>query len=82
MRLLFFGKLGDAAGGREHNFELPEDVSTITELIKTLSDENPALGAAIAGTCVQFVVNNNIVTSDAAISNGDEIGFLPPVSGG
>ncbi len=81
-RLLFFGKLGDLAGGRLRDQVLPEGVTTVGQLIYALGMEDPTLGEALLAPSIRFVVNENMAAGDAAISDVDEIAFLPPVSGG
>jgi len=81
-RLLFFGKLGDLAGGRLRDQALPEGVSTVAQLISALGKDDPALGEALLAPSIRFAVNENMAAGDAAIRDSDEIAFLPPVSGG
>ncbi|MEO1241930.1 MAG: MoaD/ThiS family protein [Pseudomonadota bacterium] len=81
-RLLFFGKLGDLAGGRMREQSLPKDVVTIDQLIAVITADDAALGEALAAPSVRFIVNEKMADAGGAISDGDEIAFLPPVSGG
>lgn len=81
-RLLFFGKLGDLAGGRVRDGALPEGVTTVAQLISALGKDDPTLGEALLAPSTRFVVNEHIVAGDAVVGDGDEIAFLPPVSGG
>lgn len=82
VRLLFFGKLGDLAGGRAHNWALPADVRKISGLINAIATEDKTLGDALKARSVRVVVNEKVAERDAAIADGDEIAFLPPASGG
>ena len=81
-RILFFGKLADAAGGRSRDVQLEPDTQTIDDLVSVLSASEAALAAALTESSVRFIVNEMIASRDAAISDADEIAFLPPVSGG
>ncbi|MEX6634311.1 MoaD/ThiS family protein [Hyphococcus lacteus] len=81
-RLLFFGKLGDLAGGRERKIPLPAGVNTLNDLIKAIEKDDHVLGNAIGEISVRYVINENIVDRFQTINECDEIGFLPPVSGG
>jgi sulfur-carrier protein len=81
-RLLFFGKLGDLAGGRLREWTLSPGVETVAQLIAAIKETDPVLGAAFSETSVRFIVNEQIVPADKTIVNDDEIAFLPPVSGG
>ena len=65
----------------------PETVSeTVDErwsaLRDLLSREDAALGEALAGRGVQAAVNKALTRGDIALHAGDEIAFLPPMSGG
>jgi molybdopterin converting factor small subunit len=81
-RILFFGRLADIAGGRERAFALsgPIDVSA---LIAALTADAPELGAALAAPSVRVAINRQIARGrEGRAAPGDEIAFLPPVSGG
>ncbi|PQA86904.1 MoaD/ThiS family protein [Hyphococcus luteus] len=81
-RLLFFGKLADAAGARARQVKLEPETRTIDDLVAVLGDEDAALGASLNEKSVRFIVNETLASRDAAIGDKDEIAFLPPVSGG
>ena len=81
-RLLFFGKLGDIAGGRVRDFPLPEGVCSIAALKEALGADDASLASALQEPSVRLVINEEIASADAAITDEDEIAFLPPVSGG
>ena len=72
------GRLRDVAGWRERDMEVPPST---TALIALLAAE-PALGEALGGKGVQIAVNKTIVRGDHPLVAGDEVAFLPPMSGG
>ena len=80
-RLLFFGQLGDLAGGIERSMTLsePQSVSGIITLIEA---GDRLLGSALTGPRVRYAVNGVMVDAAAPVRDGDELAFLPPVSGG
>ncbi len=80
-RLLFFGKLGDIAGGRMRDFALGE-ASSLSQLKTAVAKADPELGEALVAPSVRCIVNELVVQGDAPISDDDEIAFIPPVSGG
>lgn len=80
-RLLFFGKLGDMAGGRERLLTLGRQL-TVSALKARLATEDPALGEALAAPSVRVIINQTFGTDAHALTDDDEIAFLPPVSGG
>ena len=77
-RVLLFGKLADIAGGRAR----PMAAATIAALTDLLAAEDPALGEALRGPGVQVALDQQLVRGDAALSDGSEVAFLPPMSGG
>ena len=79
-KVLMLGRLRDVAGWRERTLDpAPE---TLSALRRMLAGEDAALGEALAGQGVQAAVNKALVRGDAALQPGDEIAFLPPMSGG
>ena len=79
MRVLFFGVLKDAAGTAEEELELPEGAS-----VETAFDAAAARWPALAGhrRSTVIAVNQKYAMRTDALREGDEVAFLPPVSGG
>ena len=77
--VLLFAAAREAAGrGR---LEVPHrEGLTATEVWKDLETDSPAL-APLAGS-VSVAVNHRFVPRDTVLAAGDELAFLPPVSGG
>jgi molybdopterin synthase sulfur carrier subunit len=77
---VLLGRLRDVAGWRMRVIDpLPATLSALRDL---LSREDAALGEALAGRGVQAAVNKALTRGDVALKAGDEIAFLPPMSGG
>lgn len=78
LKLVFLGRLADAAGEAEREID---PVPSIAALIAGLE---PELSAALGGPKVKIAVNGKIVSDRAifTLRDGDEVAFLPPVSGG
>jgi molybdopterin synthase catalytic subunit len=75
IRVLSFGVLKDWLGAQEATVELPEG-ATVAELLARLSAAKPLpRGIAVS-------VNAEFVAVTQGLSEGDEVGLLPPVSGG
>ena len=79
-RVLLFGKLRDVAGWRERAVS-PAPASLVA-LRAFLALDDPDLAAALSGPGIQAVVNRQIVRGDHPLVAGDEVAFLPPMSGG
>jgi molybdopterin synthase sulfur carrier subunit len=80
-QLLFFGRLGDLAGGVERSMGLSEP-QAIGDLIGIIGQTDDLLGSALADPRVRYAINGAIVDADALVEEEDELAFLPPVSGG
>lgn len=77
--LKLFGSLREAAGESTITVEL-EEGARVADLRRWLAKRNPLvdqLGDRLAAS-----VNLEIATADEALSDGDEVAFLPPVAGG
>ena len=79
-KLLFFGPLSELAENGEA--PLPDHVRDTHALIDWLGSRDPELGEALRTNCARIIVNNTVAAEGAAITDADEIGFLPPLSGG
>ena len=74
-----FARLRDIAGAAELTRELP-DGATARVLWDTLATEYAELGKY--RDAVSTAVNAEYAKMDRALAEGDEVAFLPPVSGG
>lgn len=83
IKILFFASLKDVTGCSEQQLELAEGVETIADLIVRLGE---LLGerwvTSVANSTVLCALNQEICSIDTKISDGDEIAFFPPVTGG
>jgi molybdopterin converting factor subunit 1 len=79
VKVLFFGRVRELAGHREEAQELPEG-ATIADLFERYTRRFPDL----AGFRSSLVASRNqeFAAWDTKLAHGDEIAFLPPVSGG
>ncbi len=79
IRVLLFGAAADRAGTRETELPVEEGV-TLAEIWPLLAGRHP--GLAPMRDTLAFAVNGEYARGDAAVSPGDEVAVLPPVSGG
>lgn len=78
VRLVFLGRLGDVAGAPEREMDAPPG-ATVAALLDLLE---PELAAELRSPKVRIAVAGALGSQDRIVSEGDEVAFLPPVSGG
>lgn len=79
VKLLFFASCKDIAGCRETEIEIDEG-ATVGEMRKTVFARFPDLKGL--GKTLSVAVNAEYADATAVLCDGDEIAFIPPVSGG
>jgi molybdopterin converting factor subunit 1 len=77
--VLFFAAARDLAGESALRMELP-DSATLADLVERVAARLPRLTPALRS--MRFAVNEEFSDPDRRLQPGDQIAFLPPVSGG
>lgn len=76
-RVLIFAHLAESLGWREREFPLPAEPLTVgklrAEILKPLAHPPPS---------IMIACNQSYCDDSTIIRDGDEIAFIPPVSGG
>jgi molybdopterin synthase sulfur carrier subunit len=85
VRVLLFAGLREAAGWGEQSLGVPAG-ATPEHLWQQLDLDAawPAAGAPgrEPGAQVRVAINQRFASADTPLANGDELAFLPPISGG
>src|SRR5260370_41353219 len=79
VRVLFFGRLKDIVGRAEEQAELSEG-ARVEDLFERYGRSFPELAKFRASVAAS--VNQEFAEWRAPLASGDEVAFLPPVSGG
>jgi len=79
VRVLFFGNLKEIAGRTDDNLDLP-DGATLADVLSHYEQQFPRLRSFLPSIAVS--VNQEYASPAASLHEQDEIGLLPPVSGG
>jgi molybdopterin converting factor subunit 1 len=79
VRLRFFASLRERLRTSEREIEVARGV-TVRQIWDDLCAEHPGLERL--GSSVSFAVNREYADGDTAVGEGDEVAFIPPVSGG
>ena len=82
IRVLFFASLRDAVGVSECAVSVDAPL-TVERLLAELRNELSAPAyTAICAENVRVAINQELVDGVGSINSGDEVAFLPPVTGG
>jgi molybdopterin synthase catalytic subunit len=79
IKVLFFGMVRDVVGVREDTVDLPES-TCLRDVFLYYSDRFPRLNSMASS--IVLALNQQFSSGDAPVTEGDEVAFLPPVSGG
>ena len=75
-----FAVLKEKAGSSE--LRMPAGAATVGELLAELSRKYPSLSDIISQGRLMISVNQEFAKQDAPLKDGDEVGLMPPFSGG
>ncbi|MCK7596087.1 molybdopterin synthase sulfur carrier subunit [Microbulbifer sp. CAU 1566] len=81
IKVLFFASLREQLGCDALEADAT-GVTNLDALRKKLSEKDPAWQTALANEQLQVALNQQLSTMDAAVKDGDEVAFFPPVTGG
>lgn len=79
IEVLFFGALREMAGEFRRKMDLPEG-ATVGDLVSLITQEIPQMRGYARSIAVS--VNQEYAKTQTVLHTGDEVGLLPPVSGG
>jgi molybdopterin converting factor subunit 1 len=79
VRIRYFASLRESAGVEGEALELP-DSATVGQARTLLAERRPALAGPLR-PCMA-AINQRYVGAEAALCEGDELVFIPPLGGG
>jgi len=83
LTILYFAWLRERVGTAEETVQRPADIRTVAGLIGWLRQRSPGHDAAFENArVIRCAVNGEFADVAAALGDGDEIAFFPPVTGG
>jgi sulfur-carrier protein len=81
--VLYFASLREAVGTNRESLELPTSVNTVVLLIEFLTQRGPQWREALqVSKGMKCALNQEVVTVYTSLTEGAEIAFFPPVTGG
>ena len=83
MKIMYFAWLKEHTGCSFENMSLPNGVNTVGALIPHIREKSAGHETALANLeAVRVAVNRVYGDLTTPITDGDEIAFFPPVTGG
>lgn len=83
MKIRYFAWLRQRTGCSQEEIELPENVTTVGDLMTLIGERHPRFAEAAGSRgIVRCAVNQDYAERDAPIAATDEVAFFPPVTGG
>lgn len=81
--LLYFARLREQIGRGEEQHDLPDNIQTLGDLVTWLKAQGPAYAATFTDMDkVRAAINEQAATPNSPVTDGDEIAFFPPMTGG
>ena len=81
-KILFFGRLRDFSKNIKNEIPVSDEIKCVEDVILYLDTLYPHLGKELRKPFTLVSVNKNLVKTDFPIVGGEEVAFLPPVTGG
>tara|TARA_R110001583_G_scaffold1612_1_gene12673 strand:+ start:32902 stop:33150 length:249 start_codon:yes stop_codon:yes gene_type:complete len=81
IKVLFFAQLRDQLGVSELTVE-SDDNPNVQALLNNLKHKDAHWGQILSHATLMVAINQTISNKTATLSNGDEVAFFPPVTGG
>ena len=83
MQILYFAWLRERIGLSEERVEPPPGIRTVADLVHWLRARGAGYAEALADTArVRCAVNQDFAAPGTTVSDGDEVAFFPPITGG
>ena len=83
LRIHYFASVREAVGRDREQIEIPGDVATVADLVRHLRTVDEGFERMLGEQeQVLVAVNQAVAGDEAAVADGDEIAFFPPMSGG
>ena len=83
MKLVYFASVCEAIGLSSEDRDIPCDARTVGDFVIWLRGQSQEHAVALDDLSrLRFALDQNMVTADALLGDGEELAIFPPVTGG
>ncbi|MEI8118973.1 MAG: molybdopterin converting factor subunit 1 [Methylophilaceae bacterium] len=83
IKVFYFARLKEKLNYSTEDLEMPDETLTVLKLKAFLAKRGDVWGQMLMGKLkIRAAINHELVADSAAIADGDEVAFFPPVTGG
>ena len=82
IKILYFASLREKFGTSGESLELPSGVSDVGGVLATLAARGGEWASLASVKNLKSAVNQDMARHDTPVTDGDEVAFFPPVTGG
>ena len=83
MKLVYFASVREAIGLSSEDSDIPCDARTVGDFVIWLRGQSQEHAVALDNLSrLRFALDQNMVTADALLGDGEELAIFPPVTGG
>jgi molybdopterin synthase sulfur carrier subunit len=83
MKLVYFASVREAIGLSSEDSDIPCDARTVGDFVIWLRGQSQEHAVALDDLSrLRFALDQNMVTADALLGDGEELAIFPPVTGG
>lgn len=83
IKVFYFARLKEKLNYSTEDLVIPDEPLTVLKLKAFLAKRGDVWGQMLMGKIkIRAAINHELVADSAAIADGDEVAFFPPVTGG
>ncbi|MEI6228085.1 MAG: molybdopterin converting factor subunit 1 [Methylophilaceae bacterium] len=83
IKVFYFARLKEKLNYSTEDLVMPDETLTVLKLKAFLAKRGDVWGQMLMGKLkIRAAINHELVADSAAIADGDEVAFFPPVTGG
>ncbi|MCX7186965.1 MAG: molybdopterin converting factor subunit 1 [Methylophilales bacterium] len=83
IKVFYFARLKEKLNYSTEDLDISDETLTVLKLKAFLAKRGDVWGQMLMGKLkIRAAINHELVADSAAIADGDEVAFFPPVTGG